>query len=159
STRSTEAANNPRPVPPVSTVCKLLADHYPLSNLGNRRSPLDEYLYILLSLRTHAAGLQMAYRQFKRTFPSWHDAYVSDQSEIAAAITSGGLANQKARYIGDTLRLVKTKFGELSLRRLRGLPQREVESILLELPGVGLKTAKCIMMYSLGLPVLPVDTH
>lgn len=143
----------------VRRVCGSLEAEYHDRSLGNKRNPLDEYLYITLSLRTHEWGFQESFRRFKRAFPSWDRAYFATVREIARAIRPGGLARQKAARIRATLRVVKKRFGEVSLRKLKHWSKTDVEAFLMSLPGVGLKSARCIMMYSLGLDVLPVDTH
>ena len=140
-------------------VCRLLEKIYPITFLGNKKNPLDEYLYITLSLRTHASGYEKAYKSFKAEFTEWSDALKATESQIAKAIEPGGLANQKSRRIKDALHRIYSEFGEVSLRALKHIPQDAVESFLLSLPGIGLKSARCIMMYSLGFNVLPVDTH
>ena len=143
----------------VLTVCKLLSAEYPDTRLGNKVNPLDEYLYILLSLRTHEPGMLASYRFFKRTFPSWASAARASRRQIERAIATGGLARQKADRLKRALRQIQAQFGEVSLSKLRKMPRIEVERFLLRLPGVGIKSARCIMMYSLGFDVLPVDVH
>ena len=143
----------------IKQVCQLLRQEYPLDFLGNKRNPLDEYLYITLSLRTHEKGLKAAYGAFKQRFPSWKIAYQASKKEIGKAIVCGGLSKQKAANIKTALGQIHDRFGEVSLRELRRMDRNEAEAFLLTLPGVGLKSARCIMMYSLGYLVLPVDTH
>ena len=143
----------------VTAVCECLAKTYPASRLGNKRNPLDEYLFILLSLRTHEGGYTRAYRSFKHTFRSWLDVDKASVGKIAAAIRVGGLADQKAQRIKRAIGVIKDVLGELSLRKLRSYDPDDAEMFLCMLPGIGVKCARCIMMYSLGMRVLPVDTH
>jgi endonuclease III len=97
--------------------------------------------------------------EFKRRFPSWLSVWKADRREIATAIKSGGLAKQKAGNIKRALGIIHDEFGEVSLRCLKNMKRQEAEDFLLKLPGIGVKSARCIMMYSLGFGVLPVDTH
>ena len=143
----------------VKKVCQKLSRSYPESRLGNKKNPLNEYLYITLSLRTHEKGLKAAYGAFKKRFPLWEMAHKASKKEIREAIVRGGLAKQKAANIKMALKQIHDRFGEVSLRGLRRLDRNEAEAFLLTLPGIGLKSARCIMMYSLGYCVLPVDTH
>jgi endonuclease III len=136
-----------------------LTASYPYDSLGNKANPLDELLYIVLSLRTHESGFRAAYSGFKRAFPAWAMACKASRRQIAGAIAAGGLAKQKAFRIKAALDMIQAQFGEPSLRRLKRAPVEEVERILLALPGIGAKSARCIMMYSLGFKVLPVDVH
>ena len=78
---------------------------------------------------------------------------------IARPIASGGLSNQKAKAIRNLLDIIVAQFGEPSLKPLRAMGDKDAEDFLLSLPGVGKKTARCVLMYSLGRQVFPVDTH
>ncbi|MFZ0927027.1 MAG: hypothetical protein WAN11_00390 [Syntrophobacteraceae bacterium] len=140
-------------------ICSLFSQQYPDLDLGNQKDPLDEYLYIVLSLRTHQKGLDCAFERLKSRFSSWQDAQEAGPEEIEKAIRPAGLSVQKSKNIAAALDLIGTEFGEISLNALKKIPAIQVEDFLLRLPGVGLKTAKCIMLFSLGFQVLPVDTH
>jgi endonuclease III len=122
----------------VKKVCQKLARSYPKSRLGNKKNPLDEYLYITLSLRTHEKGLKAAYGAFKERFPSWEMAHKASKKEIREAIVRGGLAKQKAANIKMALTQIHDRFGKVSLRGLRRMDRNEAEAFLLTLPGVGL---------------------
>jgi endonuclease-3 len=74
-------------------------------------------------------------------------------------IKDAGLSKQKAPRILAILQRISTDFGSMSLAPLRKLADDEAEQYLLSLPGVGPKTAKCVLMYTLGRSALPVDTH
>lgn len=140
-------------------ICRLFKKNYGSPRLGNKKNPLDEYLYILLSLRTTYWSFEKVYKHFKRKYPLWQQADRATAREIAATIKRAGLSYQKACHIKKTLRILKKDFSRFSLAPLRQYDDNDAEKYLLKLPGVGLKTAKCIMMYSLGRDVLPVDTH
>lgn len=71
-------------------------------------------------------------------------------TQLRALIKDAGLSRQKAPRIKANLRKIKRDFGNISLDQLRRRPDAEVEQYLTSLPGVGVKTAKCVMMYSLG---------
>ena len=79
--------------------------------------------------------------------------------EIESAIAVGGLARIKAPRIKASLEAVREKRGSLELGFLQALPLPEAKEWLRELNGVGPKTAACILMFALGRPALPVDTH
>jgi endonuclease-3 len=78
---------------------------------------------------------------------------------VERAIRSGGLARQKTRSIQAVLRAIQANRGRLSLEFLRRLSMDEARVYLLALPGVGPKTAACVLLFHLGRPALPVDTH
>jgi endonuclease III len=95
-------------------------------------------------------------RQRFRTWEAVRDAPLRD---IERVIRDAGLSRVKARQIKTLLRRLTADFGSLSPRPLRKMDTEAVEAYLACLPGVGLKTARCVMMYSLDRPVFPVDTH
>lgn len=80
-------------------------------------------------------------------------------SDFQALIKDAGLSGQKAPRIRAILSTLKQDFGSISLDHLTELDDNSAQEYLLSLPGVGTKTAKCVLMYSLGRSALPVDTH
>ena len=145
--------------PDVRRVARLLAAEYKLSRLGNKSAPLDELAYVLLSGRTSEGKYQAVYAAFKRRFPRWQDVADATLAQIATAISLGGLARQKARYLRAIARKVRRDFGRVSLRGLQEYSTARAEEYLCSLPGVGIKTARCVLMYALGRPVFPADIH
>jgi endonuclease-3 len=100
-----------------------------------------------------------AFASLKAVFPTW-DAVVSAPTvEVEDAIRSGGLAQQKAPRIQSILSEVKRTYGDYSLDGLTNLSVHEARSTLTAMHGVGPKTASCVLLFSLALPALPVDTH
>ena len=99
------------------------------------------------------------YDRLRRRCTTWDVALKMRLSAVKRLIKDAGLSGQKAPRIRAILSRVRADFGEMSLDGLTALPPDEVQTYLLSLPGVGIKTAKCVMMYSLGFEVLPVDTH
>jgi endonuclease III len=126
---------------------------------GNLRDPLDELIFIILSVQTESYLFRKTFENLKKTFPSWRHVANALEEEIAEAIKQGGLARKKAAQIKKALKKILDERGSLSLQFLRRKGDDEVFRFLTSLPGVGVKTAKCIMMYSLDRPVFPVDTH
>ena len=144
---------------PVEKICTGFKKKYGSPRLGNKANPLNEYLYILLSLRTTYWSFEKVYLSFKRTYPRWEDVYRADKRKIAKTIKDAGLSNQKAAHIKQALKKIKDDFGSLSLKSLKHAGDTEAEEYLMSLPGLGKKAARCIMLYSLGRDILPVDTH
>jgi len=83
----------------------------------------------------------------------------ADPAQVAAAIRIGGLANIKASRIQQILTQILEDWGELSLDTLRKLSVDKAYEYLEGLPGVGPKTAACVLLFALRMPALPVDTH
>lgn len=143
----------------VYRVDALLSGAYGDPRLGNKANPLDELIYILLSVRTQGVVFERAYRAYRRRFPQHELARRARVSTIASVIQEAGLADQRARSIKRALNAIYEQLGETSLRQLRVWSDDEVEHFLIGLPSVGIKVARCIMMYSLDRQVFPVDTH
>jgi endonuclease III len=110
-------------------------------------------------LRTTGPSFERVYRDFKTRFSKWDDVYRASEREIARALFNAGLSRQKAANLKRVLRKLKSDFGNVSLAPLRGLPDSDIEAYLCSLPGVGKKSARCIMLYSFNRQVFPVDSH
>lgn len=126
--------------------------------LGNKSDPLDELVFILLTVMTQY-GVERTYGDLRRRFPCWDDALRAPEKDLAEALRPIGLSTQRARRIRALLAEIERREGILSLDRLRTLDDLHTEIYLLSLPGVGKKVARCVMLYSLDRNVFPVDTH
>jgi endonuclease-3 len=140
-------------------VAATLKKRYHDFNHYNLKNPLDELLFIMCSTKTGEASYRSTFRALKATFPTHLQIAEAPAEYIARPIASGGLSNQKAKAIRNLLDIIVARFGEPSLKSLRAMGDKEAEDFLLSLPGVGKKTARCVLMYSLGRQVFPVDTH
>lgn len=141
------------------TVAALLSRQYGDWQHYNRANPLEELLFILCSLQTNEGLYRETFAALHRKFPSFRSLANAPEREIARAIAPGGLAKQKAHKIKKLLAAIERRFGRPTLAPLRHISDAEREDFLLSLPGVGKKTARCVMMYSLGSKVFPVDVH
>ncbi|MDP9439702.1 MAG: endonuclease III [Actinomycetota bacterium] len=128
-------------------------------DLGNHADPLDELVYIILSRRTNEGAYQSAYRSLRAAFRTWEEVADAPVEAVESAISASGLARRKAVSIGAFLRTIRDRFGACTLESLRSWEDDEVLDFLDDLPGVGTKSALCVMLYSLGRPVFPVDAH
>lgn len=140
-------------------IASILSEQYGDHSHGNKTNPLNELLFIICSLQTNEALYRSTYVNLRMRFPTAQRLAEASESDIAAAIARGGLAHQKARTIRNLLSRLKSDFGEPSLAPLRAMEDAECEAYLTSLPGVGRKTARCVMMYSLGRDVFPVDSN
>jgi endonuclease-3 len=120
---------------------------------------LAELVLTILSQNTADTNSGRAFTQLMRTFPSWEAVAEAPIEDVVAAIQVGGLAQQKAPRIQSSLRAVFERSDEGNLEFLRGMPVEEARAWLRALPGVGPKTAACVLLFALGLPAMPVDTH
>ena len=121
--------------------------------------PMAELVLTILSQNTSDTNSGRAYMRLIQRFPTWEDVMNAPIEEIEREIAVGGLAKQKAPRIKASLQAVHDARGSFDLDFLRDLPLDEAKSWLRELKGVGPKTAACVLMFALGRPALPVDTH
>ncbi|MBO0687420.1 MAG: endonuclease III [Candidatus Dormibacteraeota bacterium] len=124
-----------------------------------RLDPVDELVATVLSQNTSDVNSERAFAGLKGRFTSWEEVLRADTAAVADAIRAGGLAEVKAPRIQRILAGIEEREGRIDLDRLRRLPDAEVDSYLQSLPGVGRKTAACVLVFSLGRPAFPVDTH
>ncbi|OLE69680.1 MAG: hypothetical protein AUI36_04585, partial [Cyanobacteria bacterium 13_1_40CM_2_61_4] len=132
---------------------------YAFDSLGNFSNPLDELVYIVLSTRTRGSVFQRTFRELRKTFPRWDKAARARTRSIEHVLAPAGLSKKKAGWLKQALRAIIDREGKPSLNRLRKLSDHDAEAYLTALPGVGLKTARCVLMYSLGRRVFPVDAN
>lgn len=120
---------------------------------------VDQLVATILSQHTSDANSARAFEGLKRRFPSWEEAADAPVREIADAIRSGGLADQKAPRIKQVLETIEDQEGRVDLKRLDDMDDQEVAEYLMALPGVGPKTAACVLVFSMGRDAFPIDTH
>lgn len=145
----------------LSVLADLLDRAYgaPESELGNKTDPLDEALYITLTLQTDLPRAALMWSHLKSAFPNWNALAAARVERIANVLREGGLHRQKARAIKRLLAQVKKFTGEFSLRRLHEMSDPEAERLLVSLTGFSWKTARCVLLYSLNRDTFPVDSN
>lgn len=125
----------------------------------NKKNPLDELIFILLSTTTTERVYLQTYRSFKKHFPSYSAVLGASIPQIARPISLGGQFTQKATAIKSIIAILNDRFGRPTLSPLYEMTDSECEELLTSLPRVGKKIARCVMLYSLRRRVFPVDTH
>ncbi len=121
--------------------------------------PLDELILTILSQNTNDRNRDLAFRRLRERFPNWEAVRDAPLDDVIEAIRPAGLAQTKAPRIQEVLRLITAREGKLSLDFLREMPLEEARAWLTSLKGVGPKTAAIVLLFSLGRPAFPVDTH
>jgi endonuclease-3 len=124
-----------------------------------RRPIVDELILTVLSQATSDVNSGRAFAALQETWPTWDAVLAAPVRQVADAIRSGGIADVKAARIKTILREIETREGSIDLERLNGLTDEEVDDYLCSLPGIGPKTAACVLVFSMGRPAFPVDTH
>jgi endonuclease-3 len=146
----------------------LLAAYYGMPVLEPDNDPLGGLIETVLSQSTSDVNSQRAYQDLRAALPTWEAVVAAPEARVAEAIRHGGLANIKAARIQAVLRAVTAQLPEAAdgatlderfTRWLGSMPVAAARAALRALPGVGPKTAACVLLFSLGLPSMPVDTH
>jgi endonuclease-3 len=121
--------------------------------------PISELVSTILSQNTNDTNRDIAYDRLRDRLPTWEAVRDADVDTVIEQIRPAGLANQKGPRIQQALRFVTEERGELSLDFLADLPVDEAKDWLCSIKGVGPKTAAIVLLFSLGRPAFPVDTH
>ena len=143
----------------VQQVLETLEERYGRSRLIARFEPMDELVSCILSQHTSDANSFPAFTRLRAAFPEWHEVVEAGADRVAEVIRKAGLANQKSKSIIACLRMIHERVGSYSLEFLRELPTLEARKWLMDLPGVGPKTASIVLCFSMGRETIPVDTH
>ena len=143
----------------IGSVHKRLVETYGEPRRQDSMPPLDQLVSTILSQNTNDVNRDRAYRHLRERFPTWAQVRDAPVEEVVEAIRPGGLANQKAPRIQKALQRITAERGELSLDFLADMPLEQAREWLMSLDGVGPKTTAIILLFSLGRPAFPVDTH
>jgi endonuclease III len=148
--------------PPAARLPAILAtldEIYDRPRWRSHGEPLAELVQTILSQHTSDINSGRAYRSLRARFPDLAAVRDAPLPLVAEAIRCGGLAEVKAARIQAVLRALSDGDAPPRLPDLTAMPLAEAKRFLTGLPGVGPKTAACVLLFSLGLPALPVDTH
>jgi endonuclease-3 len=136
-----------------------LLEFYGQPTWRNPLPPVDELVSTILSQNTNDTNRDRAFESLRARFPTWEAARDAEPAAVVAAIRPAGLANQKGPRIQQVLRQISAERGSLDLTFLKDLPLEEARGWLMKFKGVGPKTAAIVLLFSLGRPAFPVDTH
>jgi endonuclease-3 len=132
-----------------------LAAEYGRPRLRPHGAPIDELVVTVLSQNTNDRNRDVAYSRLRERFPTWAAVREAPVAELEEAIRPGGLAPTKSVRIKQILEAI----GDDDLSRLAEAPLEDARAELCALPGVGRKTAACVLLFAFGRPDVPVDTH
>jgi endonuclease-3 len=134
-----------------------------LAEYGDRpwhpHDPVASLVNTILSQNTNDVNRDRAFERMRELLPTWEAVRDAPLEALIDAIRPAGLAPTKAPRIQAALRRITAERGEISLDFLANLPVEEARAWLLGLPGVGPKTAAIVLLFALGRPAFPVDTH
>ncbi|MEA2219580.1 MAG: endonuclease [Solirubrobacteraceae bacterium] len=133
-----------------------LAEVYGVPVQAPHGEPLAELVLTVLSQSTNDRNRDVAFLRLRERFASWEAVRDAPLAEVEEAIRPGGISKVKSARIQAILRAIGDP---LELGWLRDAPVARSQAYLCALPGVGRKTAACVLLFSFGLRDVPVDTH
>ena len=145
--------------PTIAHILAILDATYGPKEVNPDNDPLGGLIGTILSQATSDINSERAYASLLAAFPTWEDVLTAPEEAVADAIRSGGLANLKARRIQETLGAILAARGDLDLAFLADLPLAEARRWLTSLPGVGPKTAACVLLFDRGTQRTSRDPH
>jgi DNA (cytosine-5)-methyltransferase 1 len=152
-------------------IAELLEVTYRSADLGNFEDPLEEAVYIMISRQTREEVYREVFAALRRRYPRWVDVLAGQRKELRDLLRPAGFYEQRADQLRSFLAAVRDSNeersagpfadppGDLTLDFLHEMNDREAEACLRGLPGIGPKSARCILSYSLKRDALAVDTH
>jgi endonuclease-3 len=140
----------------VRAIRQRLRETYGVPTMAPHEDPLAELVLTVLSQSTNDRNRDVAFLRLRRRFPSWEAVRDAPVEEIEEAIRPGGISKVKSARIKAILEAIGD---DLDLSWMRDAPVPESQRYLCALPGVGRKTAACVLLFSYGLRDVPVDTH
>jgi DNA (cytosine-5)-methyltransferase 1 len=136
----------------------ILKISYGTPSLGNVGDPVDEAIYLMIAQRTKLETAHRVFLNLKAAASTW-DEFLENPESFAEILSEGGRGKSRSKNIGRFLKRVKKRFGKASLEKLREMKEEEVIQELVDELKLGEKTAYCVMIYSLGFNVFPVDAN
>lgn len=125
----------------------------------SRGSPLNVLIATILSQSTNDTLSSKAFAGLRKAFSDWQGVLEADPALVEEVLAVGGLQREKTKKIRAALGKIRRDFGHITLDPLFDWPPEKTYDYLVSLPGVGPKTAACVIGFGLGKPAFPVDTH
>ena len=135
-----------------------LAELYGVPRMPPHGHPIAELICTVLSQSTNDRNRDVAYLRLRERFETWEAVRDAPVEEVEEAIRPGGISKVKSVRIQAILEAISER-GELSLDWLPDAGVAEARDYLCSLPGVGRKTAACVLLFAFGMHDIPVDTH
>lgn len=137
-----------------------LVKHFGMPNRQKRLpGPVDTLIATILSQNTNDKNSYQAYQNLKKKYKSWKELADAPRNQIEQTIRVAGLGKQKSAAIKNFLSILKKNNGKLSLQHIKKMADEEILKELTSIKGIGVKTASCVLLFSLDRNVCPVDTH
>jgi endonuclease III len=158
----------------VVRVRERLRDVYGVPLMRPHGDPIAELVLTVLSQSTNDRNRDVAYLRLRERFSTWEQVRDAPVAEVEEAIRPGGISKVKSARIQAILRAISDPAPALDVERaapahaaspalslawLARVPIEQARDYLVSLPGVGRKTAACVLLFALGMRDVPVDTH
>jgi endonuclease III len=147
----------------VARIRERLRAVYGVPLMAPHGQPIAELVLTVLSQSTNDRNRDVAYMRLRERLGSWEDVMLAPVAEVEEAIRPGGISKVKSARIQAILRAIAADPWDpgsgLSLDWLPRAPVSQARDYLLALPGVGRKTAACVLLFAYGMRDVPVDTH
>jgi len=144
----------------LATIANRLHGEYGSPTHGNPSDPLDDLIFIMLTRRTPISKARAVYECLRtQEKGSWEAVHEKGRPYLSSQVRELGMGNQRVDDILEVLERIRNEFGAMDLSPLAQWSDDEVQEFLQSLPGVGQKSALCVMMYSMNRHVFPADAH
>lgn len=144
----------------IQKINQLLIDYFGIPPKSKKLpDPLDTIIGTILSQNTNDSNSYRAYRNLKEKFKNWDQLAILKPVQIEKYIRVAGLGMQKSKAIYELLQSLKKKHNRFSLNHIRKNTDEQILQELTLYNGVGVKTASCVLLFSLDRNICPVDTH
>jgi endonuclease-3 len=139
-------------------LCRL-ETHFGMVHWQPHRDGMSELILTILSHQTTDRNSGHAFDTLVHAMPDWAAIHALSTQEISSAIRVAGLAHKKAQYILTALDVVAQLDPPYNIDFLASMHAQDAIKWLTQIPGIGPKTAACVLLFAYGMPVTPVDTH
>ena len=144
----------------IDKINRILIRHFGIPDKAKQLpDPLDTIIGTILSQNTNDQNSFKAYRNLKDNFKNWEEVSELKPAAIEKNIKVAGLGKQKSKAIFELLQSLKNKQNIISLNYIKKISDTEILDELTSYNGVGIKTASCVLLFSLDRNICPVDTH
>ena len=152
--------NSPTIKEKINQVNHLLVDYFGIPFRPKKLpDPVDALIATILSQNTNDKNSYQAYLNLKQKYKNWNKLSDDSRAEIEKTIKVAGLGKQKSAAIKSFLTTLKNKSGGLDLQYIKKMADDDILNELTSIKGIGVKTASCVLLFSMDRNVCPVDTH
>jgi len=141
-------------------ILQILRENFTLPKwVSADHNPFETLIITIISQNTSDRNTEKAFEKLSKTFPITPEALAkAETSKIEECLKVAGLYRNKAKIIRQVSKIIMEKFGG-KLEEILALPFEKARETLMQLPGVGPKTADVLLLFSANKPTIPVDTH